>query len=120
MRAGPDDLTIEFQQGELDIRAARWGEMHVARYTLPPGTDLSPFFAALPDGLCSGDHFGIMIAGELTVRYADGTEETARAGDLYYWPGMHTGWSDQGAEFIAVTPLAQVARMEETMAAATG
>jgi hypothetical protein len=120
MRAGPDDLTIEFQQDGGDIRAARWGPMHVARYTLPPGTDLTPFFAALPDGLCSGDHFGIVLEGEITVRYEDGAEETARAGELYYWPGGHTGWSDPGVVFVAVTPLAQVEQMEEAMTAAAG
>jgi hypothetical protein len=118
MRAGPTDLTIEFQQDEGEIRAARWGEMHVARYTLAPGTDLTPFFAALPGGMCSGDHVGIVLEGEITVRYADGAEETSRAGDLYHWPAGHTGWSDQGVDFVAVTPLAQVEQMEETMAAA--
>jgi hypothetical protein len=120
MRAGPDDLTIEFQQDEGDIRAARWGEMHLARYRLAPGTDLTPYFAALPGGLCSGDHFGIVLDGEITVRYEDGSEETTRAGDLYYWPAGHTGWTDQGVEFIAVTPLAQIEQMEETLAAAVG
>ncbi len=120
MRAGPDDLTIEFQQDEGDIRSARWGTMHVARYSLAPGTDLTPFFAALPDGLCSGDHFGIVLEGELTVRYGDGAEETTRAGDLYYWPAGHTGWTDQGVVFMAVTPLAQVEQMEQAMAAAAG
>jgi hypothetical protein len=120
MRAGTDELSIEFQQDEGDIRAERWGEMHVARYTLAPATDLTPFFAALPDGLCSGDHFGIVLEGEITVRYADGTEETARAGDLYHWPAGHTGWSDTGVVFVAVTPLHQVEEMEATMAAAVG
>lgn len=118
MRAGPDELAIEFQDDAGDIRAARWADMHVARYSLAPGTDLTPFFAALPDGLCSGDHYGIVLEGQITVRYRDGSEETARAGELYCWPQGHTGWSDEGAVFIAVTPLAQVEQMEERMAAA--
>jgi hypothetical protein len=118
MRAGADELTIEFQQEQGEIRAARWGDMHVARYTLAPGTDLSPFFAALPDGLCSGEHLGIVLEGAITVRYTDGSEETTRAGELYHWPAGHTAWSDPGVVFVAVTPLAQVEQMEEVMAAA--
>lgn len=120
MRAGADELTIEFDSEGVEIRSGRWGDMHVARYILPPGTDLSPYFAALPGGLCSGDHFGMVLEGDITVRYKDGSEETARAGDLYSWPAGHTGWTDQGVVFIAVTPLAQVERMEEQMAAAAG
>jgi hypothetical protein len=120
MRAGPDDLTIEFQQDEGDIRAARWGAMHVARYRLAPGTDLTPFFVALPDGLCSGDHYGIVLEGEITVRYKDGSTDTTRAGELYYWPEGHTGWSDHGVVFIAIAPLVQVEHMEKTLASAPG
>ena len=119
MRAGQEELTVEFEQDGLEIRAGRWGGMHVARYALPPGTDLSPFFAALPDGLCSSDHFGIVLEGEITVRYKDGYEETAREGDLYYWPGDHTGWTERGVVFVAVTPLAQVEAEEKLIAAAS-
>jgi hypothetical protein len=119
MRAGPDELTIDFEQDGLEIRGGRWEDMHVARYTLPPGTDLSPFFAVLPDWLCSGDHFGIVLEGEITLRYREGSEETTSAGDLYFWPAGHTGWTEEGVVFVAVTPLAQVERMEEQMAAAT-
>ena len=118
MRAGPDEMSIEFPQDEGHIRAARWGTMHVARYELAAGTDLTPFFAALPDGLCSGDHYGIVTEGSITIRYQDGSEETTRAGELYYWPAGHPGWSDEGVVFMAVTPLAQVEDMEETIAAA--
>jgi hypothetical protein len=119
MRAAPDDLTIEFEQDGAEMRVARWGDMHMARYTLPAGTDLSPFFASLPDGLCSGDHYGIVLEGEITIRYKDGSEETTRAGEYYHWPAGHTAWTDQGVVFFAVTPLAQEERMEELLAAAT-
>ena len=118
MRAGQDELNVEFEQDGLEIRAGRWGGMHVARYALPAGTDLSPFFGALPDGLCSSDHFGVVLEGEITVRYKNGSEETTRAGDLYYWAGGHTGWTEQGVVFVAVTPLAQVEAEEELTAAA--
>ena len=120
MRAGPDELTIEFEQDGLEIRSGRWGEMHVARYTLPAGTDLSPFFAAMPDGLCAADHYGIVLQGDITIPYGDGSEETTRAGELFHWPAGHTGRTDQGVVFVAATPLSQQTSMEERMAAAAG
>ena len=121
MKARPDELDIEFEQDGVEIRSSQWGDMHVARYALPPGTDLSPFFAALPAGLCSGNHWGIVLEGSLHLRYADGTEETTVEGEIYYWEAGHTAWTDEGVVFVAVTPLAEVRRMaEQLQAAATG
>lgn len=118
MRARTEDLTLEFDDGGVRIRGAEWGEMHVAEYTLAPGTDLTPFFAALPEGRCSGDHWGQVLEGELHVRYADGSEETTYAGELYHWPAGHTAWTDSGVVFVACTPLEAVRRMERQMASA--
>ena len=120
MHAGPDELSVDFQQDGLDIRSGRWGEMYVARCTLSAGTDLSPFFAAMPDGLCAGDHYGMVLEGDITIPYRDGSEETTRAGELFYWPAGHTGRTEQGVVFVAVTPLAQQTAMEERMAAGAG
>jgi hypothetical protein len=118
MKARPDQLTLEFEDGGLRIRSGEWGEMHVAEYVLPAGTDLSPFFQAMPDGLCSGNHWGRVTEGEIRLRYADGSEETTGAGELYHWPAGHTAWTGPGVVFLAVTPLAEVRRMEEQLAAA--
>ncbi len=120
MHAGPDDLTLDFQQDGIEIRSGRWGDMHVARYQLPAGTDLTPFFAMMPDGLCAVDHYGIVLEGDMTIPYGDGTEETTRAGELFHWHAGHTGRTEQGVVFVAVTPLSQQTAMEERMAAATG
>ena len=38
------------------------------------------------------------------MRYADGREETSRAGDVYYWPAGHTGWTDEGVTFLEFSP----------------
>lgn len=120
MKARPDDMTVEFEGGGVEIRGAAWGDMHVAQYTLAPGTDLTPFFAALPDGLCSGNHWGTVVEGDIRVRYADGAEESTHAGEHFFWPAGHTAWTDGGVVFVAVTPLHEVRDMEEQMANASG
>lgn len=121
MKARLEDLPVEFDQDGVEMRVARWGDMRVTRYTLAPGTDLTPFFAPLPRGLCEGQHWGIVLEGVLHhLRYADGTEESTRAGEVYHWPAGHTGWTDEGVAFLAVTPEAEEVAMEEQLAAAIG
>ena len=38
-------------------------------------------------------------------RTADGTHETARAGDVYHWPAGHTAHADEDVVFIEVGPV---------------
>jgi hypothetical protein len=118
MQARTEELAVEFDQDGVQVRSAEWGDMHVAEYALSAGTDLAPFFAALPDGLCSCDHWGSVVEGEIHLRYADGSEETTRAGEVYHWPAGHTGWTDHGVVFVACTPLEAIRRMERQMASA--
>ncbi len=120
MKAGPDELAVEYEEDGAELRGGRWGDMAVTRMTLPPGFDLTPSLADLPDGLCSGDHYGIVLEGDITLRYKDGSEETSRAGEFYYWPAGHTARTDQGVVVALFTPLAQVEQMERQMEAAAG
>lgn len=118
MKTSFENMQVELDLEGIEVRAERWGDMHVGRFALAPGMDLTPFFAALPGGLCSGDHWGIVLEGALKVRYRDGTEEVTRAGEAYHWPAGHTAWTDEGTVFLAVTPLAQQEEMERQMTAA--
>jgi hypothetical protein len=120
MKALTGELTIEFEQDGLEVRGGEWGSMHVSQYTLPAGTDLSPFFVGLPDDLCTCNHWGRVLDGEIHLRYGDGSEETTRAGEVYYWPAGHTAWTEDGVVFLAITPLDEERRMEELLQAATG
>jgi hypothetical protein len=49
-----------------------------------------------------------VLEGSITIRYADGTEEISRAGDAYYWPGGHTGWTDEGVRFVEFSPADEI------------
>jgi hypothetical protein len=70
----------------------------------------------LPGDLCQCPHWGYLIAGSISLRYADGTEETTSAGETYYWPGGHTGWSAEGVTFLEMSPAAQLAPVLEHLA----
>ncbi|MCU1354936.1 MAG: hypothetical protein JWM89_354 [Acidimicrobiales bacterium] len=109
MHAPVSDVPIEMQAGGIETRGDTWGDLTVRHIQLPAGTDFTPLFVGLPDDLCQCAHWGTVTEGSITVRYADGTEETTRAGELYYWPGGHTGWTDEGVTFVEFSPAAAIA-----------
>jgi quercetin dioxygenase-like cupin family protein len=58
----------------------------------------------MPQNLCQCPHWGTVLKGSINVRYADGREETVRAGDVYYWPPGHTVWVDEDYEAVEFSP----------------
>lgn len=111
-----EELAITLADEFVESRSVEWGDMQVSRNALQPETDLAPYFADLPDGLCSAEHWGLVVEGVIHVRYADDTVETTRAGEAYHWPAGHTAWTDEGVVFLAITPAAQEREMEEHIA----
>ena len=104
MHAGTHDVPIEMQVGGIETRGTQRGDITVRTLDLPPGTDFTPLMKGLPDDCCQRADWGYVLSGSITVRYADGLEETTRAGELYYWPGGHTGWTDDGVTFVEFSP----------------
>ena len=109
MRKPVTQLATELEVGEIHTKGEEWGGLLVRRIDLPPGADFTPLFKGLPDDRCQCPHWGYIIDGSIQVRYTDGTEDVNRAGDLYYWPGGHTGWTDEGVIFIEFSPAEDLA-----------
>lgn len=74
--------------------------------------DGTPFFRGLPDDRCQSPHWGYVLAGSVTFRYADG-EETFEAGDAYYAAPGHVPVVASGTELVEFSPAEKFA---ETMA----
>jgi hypothetical protein len=108
MRASENELDVELEVGDILTRGECWGGQLVRHLTLPPGADFRPLLAGLPHDRCDCPHWGYIVAGSITVEYADGTQDVNRAGDLYYWPGGHTGWTDEGVTFLEFSPADQL------------
>jgi hypothetical protein len=107
----------EMQVDGIETRGVNWGDVLLRHIDLPPGVDFTPLFRGLPDDRCQSPHWGYVLRGAITVRYADGTEETTRAGDVFYWPGGHTGWTDEGVVFLEFSPAAEIRPVLEHLAA---
>jgi hypothetical protein len=106
----------EMQVDGIETRGVTWGEMLLRHIDLPPGVDFTPLFRGLPDDRCQCPHWGYVLRGAITVRYADGSEETSRAGDVFYWPAGHTGWTDEGVAFLELSPAAELQPVLEHLA----
>ena len=56
---------------------------------------------------------GIVLKGAVHLTAADGTEETTRAGEAYYWPAGHTARMDEETAFLEIGPLEEMRQFSE-------
>ncbi len=101
MHASKNDLPLLLKVGGASVRGADWGDLRVLLLSVPAGTDFTPLFEGLPEGLCQSPHWGYVLRGRLRVQYPDRTE-VLRAGDFYYLPAPHTGYAEEDVEFMEV------------------
>lgn len=91
--------------------------MAIRHARIPAGTDFGSVLQGLPDDRCPSPHWGIVLAGALRLEHADDTVETAKAGEVYFWPAAHTATSSDGAVFIGIGPTAPDAPVPRPRAA---
>jgi hypothetical protein len=108
VRYAIQEIPLEMELGDLETRAFEGGDVLTRHVDLPAGTDFTPLFVGLPDGMCQCPHWGYVLRGSINLRYADGREETNKEGDVFYWPGGHTGWTDEGVTFLEFSPTAEI------------
>jgi hypothetical protein len=80
------------------------GTMAGEYFSLAAGTDISPLLKGLEGDLCQSPHWGYVLQGDLTVTYANGSRETVKNGDLFYWPPGHTLKAEADTEFVLFSP----------------
>ena len=103
---------VELDIPELEGRYVDLDGYTVAFETYRADVDPAPLFAGLPDDRCQCPHWGVVVRGRLTMRFAD-REETYQAGDAYYAPPGHTPIVTAGSEVVEFSP---TALLQQTMA----
>jgi len=103
-----ESMPVEIDAGELQTRYAEFGDMAIRHARVPAGADMSVLLSGLPNDRCPSPHWGIVLEGSIHVTHADGSEETARGGDVYFWPAGHTGTTDEPCVFIEIGPVEQM------------
>lgn len=108
-----NDLPVEVAQGELETRYIELGEMAIRHARVPAGTDFTPVLKGLPNDRCPSPHWGIVLEGSIHLKHADGSEETATAGEIYHWPAGHTARADEAVVFIEIGPVGPMRQFSE-------
>jgi hypothetical protein len=111
MRIAKDDVDVQMQIPGAVIRqrtefgeVTGYGALSAEYFSLSEGVDTTPVFEGLEGDLCQCPHWGFVLRGQLTTTAADGTQETVRADDLFYWPPGHNVRVDEEAEIVMFSP----------------
>jgi hypothetical protein len=101
--------------GILDTRTEELGDYLVEFSTFREDADATPFFKGLPDDRCQSQHWGYVVSGKVTFRYADRDEEY-EAGDAYYAPPGHIPIVSAGTEMVEFSPTDEYKRTLDVVA----
>jgi len=86
----------------------------VSFVTIRQSHDLAPMLASLPGGKCSCPHWGYVLKGRLTIRYAD-HEEIVESGEAFYMSPGHAPAAEAGTELVQFSPAEQLATTTEAI-----
>ena len=101
--------------GVLEMRTEEIDGYTIEFSTVREDADATPFFVGLPDDRCQSPHWGYVISGTLTFRYAD-RDEVYEAGDAYYAPPGHVPMVAAGTEVVEFSPTEEYSRTMDTVA----
>jgi hypothetical protein len=111
MRLAKNDVPVKFSapgavaRQQVDFGdATGFGKMGGEYFSLGAGADLAPLLLGLEGDLCQCPHWGYVLQGAITTTYTSGEMETAKEGDLFYWPPGHTVKADEDTEMILFSP----------------
>jgi hypothetical protein len=88
---------------ELEGQYTDLGGYTVGFETYKVGADPAEFFRGVPEDRCQCPHWGVVLMGSISFRFADHTE-TYAAGGAYYAPAGHTPAMTAGTEVIEFSP----------------
>jgi hypothetical protein len=73
--------------------------------------DGTPMMRGLPGDSCQCPHWGYVLKGRLTFRFAD-REEVVEAGEAFYLPPGHVPLAAAGSEFLQFSPTKELRETE--------
>ena len=82
--------------------------------TFRQDVDGTPLLKGLPDDRCTCPHWGYVLKGRLTYRFAD-HDEVFEAGDAFYPPAGHVPLAEAGSELVQFSPSQKLREVETVM-----
>jgi hypothetical protein len=102
--------------GVMEGRYEELGGYTVGFEAFREDADGTPLFKGLPDDRCQSPHWGYVVNGRITFRFAD-CDEVYETGDAYYAPPGHTPVIEAGTEVVEFSPTGEY---QQTMAVVAG
>jgi hypothetical protein len=100
--------------GVMEGRYEELGGYTLAFESFREDADATPLFKGLPDDRCQSPHWGYVIQGKVTFRYAD-HDEVYESGDGYYAPPGHIPVVTAGTEVVEFSPTEEYGHTMEVL-----
>jgi hypothetical protein len=114
LKVSKESATLVDDFGVAEDRHEEFNGYSVNFVSIRQSHDLAPLLKALPGGNCSCPHWGYVMKGRLTIRYAD-HEEVIEAGDAFYMPPGHAPEAEEGTEFVQFSPAKELAALDAAL-----
>jgi hypothetical protein len=114
-KASRDTASNVEDMGVMEGRYEELGGYTVGFEHFRQDADATPLFAGLPEDRCQSPHWGYIVKGSITFRWAD-REEIYEAGDAYYAPPGHIPVVSAGTEVVEFSPTEDYGRTMEAVA----
>jgi hypothetical protein len=102
------------EHGPVEDRHAEVDGYTVNFVSFRQDVDATPLLKGLPGDRCPCPHWGYVLKGKLTYRFAD-HEEVFEAGDAFYLPPGHIPLADAGSELVQFSPSEDLRAVEAAM-----
>ena len=110
MRMAKEEVDIKMEIPGAVIRqrtdfgdATGLGKISGEYFSLSAGVDTTPLFQGLEGNLCQCPHWGYVVRGKVTFRYAE-HDEVYESGDAYYAPPGHVPFISADTEIVEFSP----------------
>src|SRR5256885_7718329 len=102
---------------DMGVMVGHYGELDgytVGFETFREDADATPLMKGLPDDRCQSPHWGYVMSGMVTFKYAD-REEIYETGDAYYAEPGHIPVVMAGTEVVEFSPTEDYGRTIEVI-----
>lgn len=114
-RASNDTTPVVLDVPPVQFRATEIGDGYIVSFNhYRIDSDPADLFRGLPDDRCQCPHWGYVLSGKLTQRFADHSE-IYEAGDAYYTPPGHVPLMTAGTTLVEFSPAADAAKTDEVI-----
>jgi glyoxylate utilization-related uncharacterized protein len=108
-KVSKETASIVAAMGPMESHSEQLGDYIVGFATFHEAGDATPLFKGLPDDRCQAAHWGYIIKGRVTFKYAD-HDEVYEAGDAYYAPPGHIPVVEAGTECVEFSTAVEYAQ----------